>query len=103
MRDFAGDPGIVGRTVKLEGRSHTVVGVMPPKFSFPDEAEFWLPLPRRPVIEGAKGQPGRLHEGVLDRTREGHGGMERVGPAGEAGELGPGRRRIGGLVEHRAV
>jgi putative ABC transport system permease protein len=51
-RDFAGDPRIVGRTVKLDGRSYTVVGVMPPEFSFPRRTEFWLPLPPDPVVEG---------------------------------------------------
>ena len=32
---FGGDRGIVGKTVTLQGRSFTVVGVMPPSFQFP--------------------------------------------------------------------
>jgi predicted permease len=30
---FAGDPGCVGRTVRLDGREHTIVGVMPEGFA----------------------------------------------------------------------
>ena len=40
---FGGDPGIVGRHVMLEGEAHTVVGVAPPDFAFPEETELWTP------------------------------------------------------------
>jgi putative ABC transport system permease protein len=30
---FGGDPGVVGRVVRLNGKPHTVVGVMPPAFA----------------------------------------------------------------------
>ncbi len=33
---FGGDPTVIGRTVYLDGRSVTVVGVAPPGFGFPD-------------------------------------------------------------------
>lgn len=47
QRRFAGDPGIVGRTVRLDGVPHVVVGVMPPDFNFPfGEVKMWVPLPR---------------------------------------------------------
>jgi predicted permease len=41
---FAADPGIVGRNVVLDGQTYTVIGVMPPKFKFPDWADLWVPL-----------------------------------------------------------
>lgn len=44
-RVFDADPGIVGRTVTLEGRAYQVTGVMPPGFSFPTGTEFWRSLP----------------------------------------------------------
>jgi putative ABC transport system permease protein len=44
QRRFAGDMSIVGRAVTINDRPHTVVGVMPPGFRFPDQAELYLPL-----------------------------------------------------------
>src|SRR5262245_42193599 len=44
VRRFGGDPGIVGRTIRLDGAPHTVVGVMPRGFDFPKGAEFWAPV-----------------------------------------------------------
>ncbi|HEY7611841.1 MAG TPA: ABC transporter permease [Gemmatimonadales bacterium] len=42
---FGGRPGIIGTTVTLDGAPHTVIGVMPPSFRFPDRAaELWLPM-----------------------------------------------------------
>jgi predicted permease len=41
---FGGDPGIVGRTLRLDGEAQTVVGVMPAGFEYPRGAEFWTPL-----------------------------------------------------------
>jgi putative ABC transport system permease protein len=34
-RRFLGDPGVLGRTIQLERRPYTVIGVMPPAFEFP--------------------------------------------------------------------
>ena len=44
QRAFGGDPNLVGRTVNLNSRTFTVVGVMPAGFEFPAEAELWVPL-----------------------------------------------------------
>ena len=42
---FGGDPAAVGRTLRLTGRTFTIVGVLPPDFSFGDpSARFWVPL-----------------------------------------------------------
>jgi putative ABC transport system permease protein len=41
---FASDPKIVGRTLDLNARKYTVVGVMPDSFRFPSRAELWTPL-----------------------------------------------------------
>ena len=40
---FAADPGIAGRTIRLNDETFTVIGVMPPGFRFPDWADLWLP------------------------------------------------------------
>ena len=41
---FGGDLAVVGRQMRYDGRLHTIVGVMPQGFAFPDQAEVWLPL-----------------------------------------------------------
>src|SRR5687768_4567640 len=40
---FGGDGNVLGRTLRLNGRTHTIVGVMPPEASFPDEVKLWVP------------------------------------------------------------
>ncbi|HEX2203803.1 MAG TPA: ABC transporter permease, partial [Longimicrobium sp.] len=41
---FGGDPGVVGKTLRLDGAPATVVGVMPEGFGFPVAHELWTPL-----------------------------------------------------------
>jgi predicted permease len=44
QRYFGSDPGILGRTVDLNGSSYTVIGVLPAAGAYPTAGEFWLPL-----------------------------------------------------------
>jgi len=46
QRQFGGDPAVIGRTVPFRERPMTVVGVMPPHFSFPTarDDEYWRPV-----------------------------------------------------------
>jgi putative ABC transport system permease protein len=46
---FGGDPAIVGRAIRLDGVSHTVVGILPPRFGVPHgaqvaRAQVWVPM-----------------------------------------------------------
>ena len=42
---YAGDKSALGRSLRISGRPFTVVGVMPPNFSFIDpEVRLWMPL-----------------------------------------------------------
>ena len=65
---FDHDSAILGRQLLLDGESFTVVGVMPPTFSFPSHlAELWAPLrigstPSRDAR--ALSIVGRLHDGA---------------------------------------
>lgn len=43
-RAFAGDPGIVGRVIRLNDNPVTVVGVMPDHFRMPTRVELWVPV-----------------------------------------------------------
>jgi len=50
QRRFAGDPGIIGRSLNLNSNTNEVVGVMPAGFSFPRlETEIWIPLALNPT------------------------------------------------------
>jgi len=44
QRRFGGDMNLFGQTMMLDGRSHTVVGIMPAGFAFPETAQLWTPL-----------------------------------------------------------
>lgn len=65
---LGGDPGIVGRSIRISGVAHTVVGVMPDGFVFPVRERLWLPLRVNPLAEPGHGQSilvfGRLADGL---------------------------------------
>ena len=44
-RKFSGDTGLLNRTVTIGGHAYTVVGIMPPGFSYLDKTvDVWLPM-----------------------------------------------------------
>lgn len=46
---FARDPGIISKVIRVNGEAATVVGVMGPRFGFPQTQSFWSPLALRPA------------------------------------------------------
>ena len=72
---FEGDPGIVGRAVRLGSSQSTVVGVMPENFTFPVTHSLWVPF-RVNILDYVRRQGpeiyvfGRLTDGVtLDEAQ----------------------------------
>ena len=70
MERFNGDPGVLNKTFVLNGRARTLIGIMPPRFSWYG-ADVWIPeTPVRGVSTGYAGLParwfllGRLKPGV---------------------------------------
>jgi predicted permease len=73
---FAGDPNVVGRTMRLDGESVTVIGVMPVSFEYPliwGPLAFWRPL--NPTADQLKNRTyrsfllvGRLAPGISSNT-----------------------------------
>ncbi|MGD1096948.1 MAG: ABC transporter permease [Bryobacteraceae bacterium] len=44
-RRYGADPNLLGKPIKINGDSYTVVGVMPSRFQFPDNRnELWVPI-----------------------------------------------------------
>src|SRR5262249_48659499 len=66
---YAGNPGVIGKTVRMNGQPFTVVGVMPEGFAFPNNDQLWVPLQIDPLAskrgEGQFVQAfGKLKPGV---------------------------------------
>lgn len=49
QRRFGGDRQILGRGLRIDGQSYTVVGVLEPGFRFLEDAELWVPLALDPA------------------------------------------------------
>jgi putative ABC transport system permease protein len=83
QREFGSDPSVVGRTVQLDGKPTTIIGVMPRGFQHPGfskNVDIWLPAP----LGGHTNWIARLNDGVSqstvesalqtsEQTRQGHG------------------------------
>ncbi|HXB27025.1 MAG TPA: ABC transporter permease [Gemmatimonadaceae bacterium] len=40
---FGASPTLVGQTLTLDGGAYTVIGIAPPRFTYPSEPDIWLP------------------------------------------------------------
>ena len=73
-RRYNQDASVIGRVVDLSGHPATIIGVMPPRFAFPETQQVWLPLS---TVSGAMVREarwmqvfGRLRPGVsIDQTQ----------------------------------
>ncbi|MGA8534099.1 MAG: ABC transporter permease, partial [Candidatus Tumulicola sp.] len=72
---FGGDPDLVGKSITLDGKNVTVIGILPATFNFPilfPEPQVWLPR----VFETTFVKPALVHSGasylaVIARVRRG--------------------------------
>ncbi|HTM25064.1 MAG TPA: ABC transporter permease [Vicinamibacterales bacterium] len=73
-RRYNADPATIGRTIVVNSVPHTVIGVMPARFRFPENAYLWIPLAELPVSRNRAVRWlevfGRLREGItLEQAR----------------------------------
>jgi len=66
-RRFASDSAIIGKTIQLDGRAWTVVGVMPRDFNFPDRGDLWVPFAGSPT----ENRGNRMYAGAIARMAPG--------------------------------
>ena len=97
LRRFGGEQSIVGREVTLDGRTYTVVGVLPADFNFAllGDAEVWTPIAPSPDVASRRYMHwvkvvGRLKEGVTLEGAQAHlstvaSRIERDDPGAHAG------------------
>src|SRR6266436_3936392 len=64
---FGGDTGLVNRSITLDGRPCTVIGIMPAGFAFPSEVDLWVPA--GPLSNDADWQSLRNHQGLFGVAR----------------------------------
>ncbi len=84
---FGGDPQVVGTPLRMSGRVHTVIGVMPPGFGFPDGAESWVPFDATARVEGSdwgyemigRLAPGGTLAGIRERLSAISAGLQKDG------------------------
>jgi putative ABC transport system permease protein len=69
QRRFGGDPAVVGHSIRVDGESYEVVGVMPPGSVYPREAELWEPLAFS--TKELQTQRGAHYLEVVGRLRDG--------------------------------
>ena len=56
QRRFGGDAQLLGKSLSLNGRAYTIVGIMPKDFDYPVPAELWVPLALTPAEKADRSQ-----------------------------------------------
>uniref|UniRef100_A0A832IBI4 ABC transporter permease n=1 Tax=Eiseniibacteriota bacterium TaxID=2212470 RepID=A0A832IBI4_UNCEI len=64
---YRADPNILGKTLRINGRTREIVGVMPKDFRWPEVQDFWIPL----SIELAGDQRADFALNVVARLKDG--------------------------------
>ncbi len=71
-RRFGGDPAVIGRTINLDQRVFTIVGVLPPDFrGLSDNAEIWIPTSAIPGLKDSLGDRGSRGFPALAKLKPG--------------------------------
>jgi len=70
MDEFAGDPAAIGKAITLNGETGTIIGVMPPGFSFPGRDDLWVNMRLAPAEPDASFIPRVEVVGLLKSGTE---------------------------------
>jgi putative ABC transport system permease protein len=85
QRQLGGERSAIGKPVQLNGRTYTVVGIMPVDFNFPVAMQLWVPLALAPADRADR---ARLSIQAMARLKDGVSAAEaRAGLAGFSARL----------------
>jgi len=70
QREFGGARDVIGKTFRMNGRTATVIGVMPAGFKFPVNEELWVPLFNE-FPPKLRGDPQAIAPAVFGRIKPG--------------------------------
>lgn len=78
QRNYAANPTVLGRTVKLDEQPYTIIGVMPASFRFPfdgaplsEMADLWVPLAFDPSLLAPENRTMEFGVGLIGRLKSG--------------------------------
>ncbi len=94
QRRYGRDPNVIGRTMTLDRRPYTIVGIMPASFQFPkrgpqingEPAQVWTPLAFSPFERSQQARGMMYNHTLVCRLRDGVAPDQAMR---EAGALGP--------------
>ena len=99
---FGGSNDVIGRQIQLDGRAHTIVGVMPRDFAFPDrEVRLWTAWDVPPVLAGNDGIRGVIFRAIArlrDDATPAQAAAEATTRARTAPDLGMAARALFGAA-----
>jgi predicted permease len=111
-RRYGADPDMLGRQIMLDGRAHTVIGVMPPDFTHPQRAELWVPIALTPELAASRSaqilrlvgrlKPGATREDALAELAPIYGALAERYPETNKG-LGPLVEPFGGTGDAKPL
>ncbi|HEY2392784.1 MAG TPA: ABC transporter permease [Candidatus Angelobacter sp.] len=93
-RRYQADPGIVGKAIRINSESFTVIGVMPPKADYQETNQLWIPLRKqvrpdrmlsyesRYLNVVARIKPGLSREQAIEDLNRISGGIKKAHPSG---------------------
>jgi predicted permease len=81
---FNADPRVIGRRIEMNDRTHTIVGVLPPLPSFPEQADIYMPTVACPLRSSPAGD---IHRDMHLVSALGRAGSSPADPAAMQNDL----------------
>jgi predicted permease len=70
-RRFEGSPDAIGKTIRLNGKSFTIIGVAPPELQYPAKLDVWIPISFVLTPDNFVFNSNNAEHGIFGRLRSG--------------------------------